>query len=175
MNASIDEARGNDRGRQVPVAVLAAIAGVILGYLLSRPDRAAWHVARARAGATARRGRRAVRVRATRAGGRARGALHRLRRAPEPELDDTELAHKVESIVFRDPRVPKGRISINAEGGVVFVRGEVESDATVEDVEHAVAAVPGVRRVENLLHLPGTPAPHPRGGARLGSARTTRR
>ena len=158
--------RAERRRPAVPV-LLAALAGVIVGYVLPRPDRAARHIARRRVRSAARGGTRAIRVHATRVRGRTRGVLHRLRAAPPQELDDAELAHKVESIVFRDPRVPKARISINAEGGVVFLRGEVESPTTVADVGHAVAAVGGVQGVENLLHLPGTPAPHPRGGARL--------
>jgi osmotically-inducible protein OsmY len=97
-----------------------------------------------------------------------RGLVHRLRRSPARELDDVTLAHKVESVVFRDARRPKGQISINAEQGAVFLRGQVESPELIDDLEQAVRAVAGVRSVENLLHLPGTPAPRPRGGALLG-------
>jgi hypothetical protein len=81
--------------------------------------------------------------------------------------DDAELAHKVESVVFRDESLPKGKVSINAENGTVFVRGQVDSPDTIVRVERAVRAVDGVEGVENLLHLPGTPAPHAKGGALL--------
>ncbi|MGZ4334754.1 MAG: BON domain-containing protein [Gaiellaceae bacterium] len=97
-----------------------------------------------------------------------RGLVHRLRRTRARELDDATLAHKVESVALRDQRIPKGQISINAEQGAVFLRGQVESPELIEELEQAVRAVRGVRSVENLLHLPGTPAPHPRGGALLG-------
>ena len=81
------------------------------------------------------------------------------------DLDDTELAHKVQSIVFRDPSLPKGRVSINAENGKVFLRGQVDAPDTIVRIERSVRDVEGVEAVENLLHVPGTPAPHPQGGA----------
>jgi len=114
-----------------------------------------------------RRAARGLRVRAAFARGHAHGLAHRLCHEPAMVLDDAELAHKVESIVFRDPAVPKGLISINAESGVVFLRGQVESQELIEKIAQKVSDVPGVRGTENLLHVPGTPAPHPRGGALL--------
>ena len=60
--------------------------------------------------------------------------------------------------MFRDPDIPKGRININAEGGVIVLRGELERPEQINAVEAAVRRVAGVRDVENLLHLPGTPA-----------------
>ena len=96
--------------------------------------------------------------------GHAKGALHRLRPPPAGEpLDDAGLAHKVESVLFRDPRVPKGEISINAEGGTVFLRGQLESAELIDDVGKAVRKIRDVEKVVNLLHLPGTEAPHPAG------------
>jgi len=82
-------------------------------------------------------------------------------------LDDADLAHKVESIVFRDDSIPKGMVSINAEYGTVFLRGQVDSPDTIVRIERAVRDVEGVAGVENLLHVPGTPAPHADGGALL--------
>ncbi len=46
-------------------------------------------------------------------------ATHRTPAEPEP--DDATLAHKVESEVFGDPSVPKGKINVNAEDGVVVL------------------------------------------------------
>jgi len=91
-------------------------------------------------------------------------ALHARRVAG---YDDAELAHKVESVVFRDDALPKGEVSINAERGTVFLRGQVESPDIIVQLERAVRDVEGVDGVENLLHVPGTPAPHPEGGALL--------
>jgi osmotically-inducible protein OsmY len=75
------------------------------------------------------------------------------------DVDDTTLAHKVETEIFRDDSVPKGQININAQDGVVQLRGEVPSEDMVNDLVEKTRSVQGVRDVENLLHLPGTPAP----------------
>lgn len=83
-----------------------------------------------------------------------RQALAHVRDAHEP-LDDATLAHKVESILFRDPRVPKGRINVNAENGVVFLRGELEHDGELREVERAVRHIEGVMEVRSLLHVTG--------------------
>ena len=90
--------------------------------------------------------------------GRGKRALHASRRGAT-DLDDTTLAHKVETILFRDRDVPKGQINVNAENGVVFLRGQVERPELVADLEARVRKVRGVRGVANLLHLPGSPPP----------------
>ena len=113
---------------------------------------------------------RGLRVRTARTRGHAHGLAHRLCHGSAAELDDAELAHKVESILFRNPTVPKGPISINAENGVVFLRGQVQSQELIYEIERTVHDVPGVGGIENLLHVPGTPAPHPHGGALLSRA-----
>jgi osmotically-inducible protein OsmY len=69
------------------------------------------------------------------------------------------LAHKVQSELFRRAHVPKGQIDINAEEGVVFLRGVVEWHEDIARIEASAQRLTGVRGVENLLHLPGTPAP----------------
>jgi len=74
-------------------------------------------------------------------------------------LDDVTLVDKVESEIFRDPTVPKGRITINAERGRVVLRGEVDQPEQISALDVAVRQVSGVTDVENLLHLPGTSAP----------------
>jgi BON domain len=157
--------------------VAASAAGALVaagsGYLFD-PDRGRARRQRIRSRFAVRHSRRrsgrGLRVRAARACGQAHGLAHRLRHTAPAELDDAELAHKVESILFRDRAVPKGQISINAELGVVFVRGQVESQELIDEIQHEVLAVPGVHAVENLLHLPGTPAPHPRSGALLAES-----
>jgi osmotically-inducible protein OsmY len=91
-----------------------------------------------------------------------KGVLHELRPAqPAEPLDDVGLAHKVESVLFRDPHVPKAKISINAEHGAVFLRGQIESADLIDDLVESVRKIPGVREVVSLLHPPGTEAPHP--------------
>ncbi len=100
--------------------------------------------------------------------GRARGWAHRLRphRVTEP-LDDVTMAHKVESVLFRNPSVPKGQISINAEAGKVFLRGQLENQELIQEIAQSVREIPDVAEVVNLLHAPGTEAPHGQAGGRL--------
>lgn len=81
-------------------------------------------------------------------------------RVDVPTTDDATLSRRVESMIFRNPDVPKGRININAQHGVVVLRGEVDRPEQIRDLEDATRDVPGVREVENLLHLRGTPAPN---------------
>lgn len=76
----------------------------------------------------------------------------------EPPNDQT-LKHKVESEVFGSGRFPKGSILVDAHEGVVALRGETENPEQRESLVEAVRAVEGVREVEDLLHLPGQPAP----------------
>lgn len=71
-----------------------------------------------------------------------------------PTANDATLAHKVESEVFRDATIPKGKININAENGVVVVRGVIEHPDQKALVEDAVRHVAGVHHVQSLLHLP---------------------
>jgi osmotically-inducible protein OsmY len=65
----------------------------------------------------------------------------------------------VETVLFRDRDVPKGQINVNAENGVVFLRGQVERRELVDDLGARVRKVRGVRGVTNLLHVPGSPPP----------------
>jgi osmotically-inducible protein OsmY len=76
----------------------------------------------------------------------------------KPQPNDATLKAKVESEVFRDARVPKGRVDVNAENGVVYLRGEVDSPDLVAELEEATRKVHGVREVENQLHAPGSKA-----------------
>jgi hypothetical protein len=76
--------------------------------------------------------------------------------APE---NDATLAHKVESELFRDSEVPKGHININAEEGVVVLRGTANTPEQIDDIERRVRSIGGVVDVRNLLHLPNTPSP----------------
>ena len=85
-------------------------------------------------------------------------ATHR-KEEEKPEPDDVTLARKVETEIFRDADVPKGRINVNAENGKVVLRGEVEQPELIKDLEQRTKKVQGVQEVENLLHVPGAAAP----------------
>jgi hypothetical protein len=143
--------------------LIGAALGAALAYLLDlERGRRRRHLLVDQAAASARRSSRhaarAIRIAFARAEGKARGFVHQGRSPREEQPDDVTLAHKVESIVFRDPKFPKGQISINAEQGAVFLRGQVDRPELIHELEQAVRKVPGVHGVENLLHLPGTPA-----------------
>ena len=90
--------------------------------------------------------------------GVARRTLNARRRRPE-QLDDVTLAQKVQSELFRHTGTDKGHISVNAEAGVVFLRGTLEHQDDIERLGKAAREIEGVREVENLVHAPGTPAP----------------
>ena len=91
----------------------------------------------------------------------AKGAAHGAKSAvtPDREYDDVTLARKVESEIFRPADAPKDSVNVNVEHGVVFLRGEVASREQADTLESAAQGVEGVKRVENLLHTPGEPAP----------------
>ena len=105
-----------------------------------------------------RRADRARRYATSTAYGKTQAYRHRSE-MPKALPDDATLAHKVETIIFRDPAVPKGQINVNAENGVVTLRGEVPERAMIDALVARAREVAGVRRVDSLLHLPGEPAP----------------
>jgi osmotically-inducible protein OsmY len=99
---------------------------------------------------------------AKQAADKARGAVHSV--APSlpgrgEDVDDVTLARKVESAIFRSADAPKGAVSVNAENGVVFLRGVVEQRDWIDRLGAEAEGVEGVKEVRNLLHLPGTEAP----------------
>jgi osmotically-inducible protein OsmY len=149
--------------RPLPLLLAAAAAGAALAYFLDPSSgRRRRHETRDRGAKLARRGahrgRRFARHASAEAVGRTRRAARVLPHRDE-ELDDVTLAHKVESILFRDRDVPKGQINVNAENGVLFLRGQVDRPELVAELEARVRKVRGVRGVENLLHVPGDPPP----------------
>ena len=106
---------------------------------------------------TRRRGGRLARGATAWSSGKA-SALRHLSEKPK-DFDDATLARKVETVLFRSPDVPKGQIDVNAQQGVIQLRGEVPTTQMIDELVERARAVKGVRSVESLLHLPGTPAP----------------
>jgi osmotically-inducible protein OsmY len=147
----------------LPAAALGAAAAYFLDPELGRRRR---HVGRDRMARALRRRARRFERQARYEAGKAVGLAHRLTSHPEPfEYDDVSLVRRVETGLFRDRSLPKGSISINADRGIVVLRGQLESATDIAEIEQRVRDMPGVRGVENLLHLAGTPAPaaSPRG------------
>jgi hypothetical protein len=88
--------------------------------------------------------------------GRAVGAFSR---GTSPgDLNDPTLARKVESEIFRAEDAPKGSVDVNAENGVIYLRGEVDTQDDIDSLGDAARKVSGVKEVTNLLHLPGAEA-----------------
>jgi uncharacterized membrane protein YccC len=156
-----------DRLRTPSALAAATVGGVAVGALLeyfldAGAGRRRRHLARDRAVSRVRRGERRLVMRARRAESHALGIARRAFNAGRPrheQPDDVTLAHKVESQLYRRAGAHKGRISINAEDGVVFLRGAVEHREDIQRLEEAARGIEGVRGVENLLHVSGTPAP----------------
>ena len=73
-----------------------------------------------------------------------------LRERPK-DFDDVTLARKVETEIFRDADVPKGKINVNAENGKVVLRGEVDSTEMIDELVSKTRKVQGVQDVESLL------------------------
>ena len=159
--------RGVERGPTPAVLIAVAAGGLAVGVLLEyfldpKAGRRRRHTTRDRALSRLRRGERRAITRARRAESHAVGVARRTvnahRRAEEP-LDDLTLAQKVESQLFRRAGVPKGQVSVNAEEGVVFLRGVMQRQEDIERLGEQARRIDGVRAVENLIHPPGTPAP----------------
>jgi len=118
------------------------------------------HIARERGMAITRRRSWAAVRRAKYLEGVAEGVAHRAahavpgRNSQREALDDVSLARKVESVAFREAGVSKAHVSVNAENGVVYLRGRLEGEREIENLVRAAAAVEGVARVENMLHTP---------------------
>src|SRR5919199_2627419 len=126
------------RPRQMPFFLAAAVGGAAVAYFLDPQNGTRRrHVGRDRALSLARHGARRGRKLVHHAASDARGYYERARhaRGGTEDVDDTTLVDKVESIVFRDKDVPKGQINVNAENGVVFMRGQVARQELVDALE----------------------------------------
>src|SRR5829696_877793 len=139
-----------------------AAAGAAVAYFLDPQGGARRrNQTRDKALSQARSGARGVAGSAKQAASKARGTVaNATPTMPWTETpDDITLARKVESEIFRSADAPKGAVSVNAENGVVFLRGVVEDREWIGRFEDETRKVSGVKAVRNLLHLPGTEAP----------------
>jgi len=76
----------------------------------------------------------------------------------EERLNDPALAQKVESEVFQDKDIPKDKLNVNVEHGVVYLRGELPDRELMDKLVARARQVEGVQGVENLTHLAGSSA-----------------
>jgi len=152
--------------RRMLVLVGGAAAGALLAFFFDKDNgrrRRKLAVDRTRGffNRRARQAARAGRAVVAEAHGAAMKATH-LREKPKPQPDDATLARKVETEIFRPADAPKATVNVNAENGVVYLRGEVPRPELIEELVEKTRKVQGVREVQNLLHLAGTPAPTPK-------------
>lgn len=152
-----------------------AIAGALL-TLLFDPDRGHARRARLRDETLAamrragRQSRRAANKEIHHATDRLRGAAHvsvrRLRVRHDDRMNDATLAQKVRSEALGP--LHRSFVSVDAANGTVWLRGELDSMEEIERLGEAAREVRGVRRVVNLLHLPGEQPANKRAVLRLG-------
>ncbi len=91
------------------------------------------------------------------AAGVAEGQKHQGGPAHRP-ADDRALVDRVRSML--GPAFPHDRVSIDAVDGTVELRGQLDDRRQITELVDRVRAVPGVKSVNDLLHLPGEPAPN---------------
>jgi osmotically-inducible protein OsmY len=158
--AAAGEPRGPGWLGAVLLAGVAGVGGAIVAFLTD-PQRGRARRARLmdQGAATIRRlGRRTERV-ARYAGATASGAMQAVQHATGPggtgATDDVTLAARAETELFRDPDIPKGSINVNAERGVLVLRGEVPSEELRDRLGRQAEGVDGVWAVQNLLNVTG--------------------
>ena len=89
-----------------------------------------------------------------------KGVAHAVTPHRHEPMDDMTLADRVRSEIFRPHDAPKGSVSVDVQDGVAYLRGTVPDEAWVERLGKEARKVTGISGVKNLLHTPGTPAPH---------------
>jgi gas vesicle protein len=156
-----DVTKGGGPMRKLLSALLGATVGAAAAFLFD-PDRGRARRARlsAQSAGVLRRGLRGAGRQGRLLAAQASGSIAALRSSAQPgePANDATLKDRVESALLRDQSIPKGSININAEQGIVVLRGEVQSEDLRTGLESRAAEVRGVWYVENLLHLPGEPA-----------------
>lgn len=84
---------------------------------------------------------------------------HRVTSTPR-EVGPLTLVNRVESEVFREVDIPPGRVLVDSEHDAIVLRGALDDQGQIDELIRAVSRIPGVTKVESLLHLEGTPAPN---------------
>lgn len=147
-----------------PIRLLIAIgAGAAIAYYLDPSmGRSRRAQTRDRALAFLGRGGRTIDRLRMRTAARGYGVLQRAKHpgGGQSDLDDVTLARKVETELFSSADVPKGNINVNAEEGTVVLRGEIDSEDLIQEIESRTRKITGVLDVRNLLHLPGQVPPN---------------
>jgi hypothetical protein len=156
--------RRGERALHGAELLAACGAGAAVAYLFDpSAGRRRRHMLRDRTLAVGRRRARSAARRASYEAGHLHAAAHRANALVHHEArdyDDVTLTQRVEGAISKAHTVPKGRVIVNARYGVIELRGTVDDEQQIEQLGACARNVEGVARVENLLHVAGSPAPH---------------
>jgi osmotically-inducible protein OsmY len=155
------EPRGPGWLGALAIGIIAGATGAIVAFLTDPQRGKARRAQLADQGAAAvrhasREAERALRVVTSTAEGKIEALTHGGSRVGP--TDDVTLRDRAESVLFRDPKVPKGAINISVERGIIVLRGEVPNARMRNKLAREAEKIEGAWGVHNLLHLPGEPA-----------------
>jgi osmotically-inducible protein OsmY len=89
-----------------------------------------------------------------------RGTVHQMTGTSVRSLDDATVADRIRSEVLGRSELRDADVVVNVEDGVAILRGEAPTNTAIVDLVDLTAAVDGVLEVQDLMHLPGQPAPN---------------
>jgi osmotically-inducible protein OsmY len=126
---------------------------------------------RDQAGAAIRRRRERIDDLSRHASNVVQGAIHEVAGTGSTDrpMDDATVADRIRSEVLGRGELADADVVVNVEDGVAVLRGEAPTNTAIVEIVDLTAAVDGVREVQDLMHLPGQPAPNKQAARTLGS------